>query len=140
MSDQKVINKSLVAFSNFVGAAVIFGVIASIVGAIILGSNLSSGNLSSLPWGIILVYLGAGLIGLGIMGAFLRQTARVIVEGMGGNLFEGEEKESANEGMPASFGKLTTGQYNEWINAGQPELTSWDGEASSFDNWLASKK
>jgi hypothetical protein len=140
MTNKQTVNNSLVSFSNFIGAAVIVGVIAAIVGAIILGTSMSSGDLTALPWGIILAYLGAGLAGLGIAGSFLRQTARVIVEGMGGNLFEGADPAILDDGLPASIGKLTTQQYNAWINAGQPDLNTWDGQPSHFNEWLASKK
>jgi hypothetical protein len=85
------INKSLTGFTNLIGTAFGFGILSGTIGAIVLGSALGDGGGSGLLWGIVLIYLGAGLIGLSIMGAFLRQTARVIVEGLGENISGGEE-------------------------------------------------
>jgi hypothetical protein len=96
------INKSLSTFSNFIGASLISGVLSGLVGAIVLGTSLGSGGGAGLLWGIVFIYLGAGLIGLSILGAFLRQTARVIVEGLGGNITSSPEN------------LLTASQYDDW--------------------------
>jgi hypothetical protein len=128
-------NKSLSSFTNFIGASLISGILSGLVGAIVLGTALGGGGGTGLLWGIVLIYLGAGLIGLSIMGAFLRQTARVIVEGLGGNISEGED---VNASRPENV--LTAGQYDDWINAGQPDLTTWNGETASFQEWLAGRK
>jgi len=134
------VNKSLTAFTTFIGASLIFGIVSGLIGAIVLSYALGGGGGSGLLWGIILIYLGAGLIGLSLMGAFLRQTARVVVEGMDGNLFEGVSNVNSTDGAPASLGKLTSRQCDAWINAGQPDLSTWDGRPWTFDNWLDTQK
>lgn len=127
------INKSLSTFTNFIGASLISGILSGLVGVIVLVTALSGAGGAGLLWGIVLIYLGAGLAGLSIMGAFLRQTARVIVEGLGGNISEG-----AATARPENV--LTAGQYDDWINAGEPDMATWDGETASFQDWLAGRK
>lgn len=137
MNAQK-INNSLTAFSSFIQNAMIGGVALLLLGSIIFGTNLSSGNLAAVSWGVIFFYLGSGLIGLSVVGSFLRQTARVIVEGMGGNITEASGKGSGSS-SGSKVGKLTNKQYDAWVQAGKPDTNTWDGEPLSFDDWLASR-
>ena len=48
--------------------------------------NTNSYDVVSFGWATGFIYIGSGLLGLGVIGMFLRQTARVIVDGLGGTL------------------------------------------------------
>jgi hypothetical protein len=48
--------------------------------------NTNSYDDVGLTWATGFIYIGCVLISLGVIGMFLRQTARVIVEGLGGRL------------------------------------------------------
>lgn len=134
------INRSLAGFSSFIQASSFSGIIVLLLGAIVLGSNLGEGNLSGISWGIVFCYLGSGLVGLSILGAFLRQTARVVVEGLGGILAEHANVVNSDGISSGSLlGKLTFKQYDAWIEAGKPPISTWDGEPSSFDDWLSNR-
>lgn len=147
-------NYSLTAFSNFITASSAIGGISLIAGVIFLHSG-SIVNPQLWLIGAGLSYLGATGIALACAGWFLRQTARAIVEGMGGTIKElgsasplpmvATSKTSTrygsawDESNQPSMGSLTFGQYDAWIAAGKPDTSTWDGEAASFDDWLSNR-
>lgn len=73
-------------------------------------------NPTVLALGVFLAYASSSAIGLAVVGAFLRQTAKVVVRGMGGNLHEFGSSVSdisfivrnvASESQNQSFGQIT---------------------------------
>lgn len=129
------VNSSLASFSGFIQGAVIGGIALLLLGAVVFGNNLTGGSMAGLSWGIIFCYLGSGLLGLSILGSFLRQTARVIVEGLDGNLNESDDNGHGYR-SGSKLDKLTFKQQNAWVEAGKPDIDTWDGEGPSFDDWL----
>jgi hypothetical protein len=79
-------NNSLKAFSTFIQTAWILGLLSIAIGVIWLINASQSYDLTGVSWSFVLIYLGSGLIGFGVIGMFLRQTAKVIVDGLGGTV------------------------------------------------------
>jgi hypothetical protein len=146
MSQRKTINAALASFSEFIRTSLWIGVIATFIGAFLYGSNSSSGDFPAMIWGIVLIYFGSGLFGLSIVGMFLRQTARVIVEGLGGNLVEvasalpgnSTQNSDGSERVPGLW-KLSGPQKVIWEEKGRPDLGSWDGNLKTFNSWIESQ-
>lgn len=142
-------NQSLKAFSGVIQVCAILGTVSLLVGIIWMFNALKVGDLSAISITLSLTYGGSGLIGLAIAGAFLRQTAKVIVEGLGGSIEIPEESNALDlsstmsdsateEGL--SF-KLTTRQYDAWISAGQPSLKAYAKSGQQdFMLWLEQNK
>ncbi len=78
-------NNSLSSFSRFIQTAWILGLLFLLIGLILL-FNTRSYDSAGLAWSVALIYIGSGLISFGIIGMFLRQTAKVIVDGLGGTV------------------------------------------------------
>ena len=84
-------NQSLAQFQNIVVLDLVVGGIAFVIGLIVIllnsGYNL---NLQAIGNGIILVYLGSGLLALGVFASLLRLTAASIIEGVAISLREAQ--------------------------------------------------
>ncbi len=102
--------------------------------------------------------IGVTLLGLSIFSAFLRITAKAIIEGLGGNLVNSglaviapatstnsTSSDSATSAPvkpyvsgPDSWQQLSGREYKAWQAAGQPNLKSWDEAGRpDFLSWLA---
>ena len=138
MGNSKKLNNSLKAFSRAITVSTAVGIGTSLLGLALLAFSLAGTGILTLTWGVLFLYIGSGLIGLAIAGLFLRQTARVIVEGMGGNIFEGETAEERNS-ENAAHSILKSAEYSEWIDAGQPDLSTWNSD-QPFNEWLEKQK
>lgn len=135
MTAQK-LNNSLATFKRYIE-----GLLWTGIGLFVLGSIL---GFFTGGFGILVIYIGATLISLSILGSFLRQTARAIIEGLDGNTTEApEEIEPKVERLGTEFeglaSKLTYRQLVDWEKAGRPDLLTWDGQPSTFYAWLANK-
>jgi hypothetical protein len=148
------INTSLASFGSLIKGLAIWGVIAILVGLLSVASSRSS-EASAAPGmliGALLIYVGSGLLGLAIFGAFLRITAKSIIEGLGGNLSvtglqnqpsAAVDSNSAveariNAGPSDAWQSLSGKEYKAWQAAGQPDLRAWDQAGRpEFSSWLA---
>jgi hypothetical protein len=151
-------NKSLKAFSSVIQVCAIFGSLSLVIGVIWMANSLSEGDFSSLSLTLSLAYGGSGLIGLAIAGAFLRHTAKVIVEGLGGtieiettdNEVVTSEMQPSSEYSPSGISssspkvstkKLSQGQYDAWVTSGKPDLAKFGGTSQDdFFEWLSKNK
>jgi hypothetical protein len=153
----KKINASLAQFSKFISTCLIGGTLSLFLGIVLFFLNSETVN----PLGIFSAgfsfYLSSMAFGLAIVGAFLRQTARVIVEGLDGNLREdafgletsGSEaaantsdtpKVQAQPMTPADLlrirlGWLSGAERARWESLGSPDISAWDGSIK-FDKWI----
>jgi hypothetical protein len=140
------VNTSLASFSAYIKGTGLFGLAFIGIGLFILIVNASGINPSAIGFGVFFIYLGATLAGLSVTGWFLRQTGKLIVEGLGGSIYEGEGGEtktaSASGTLPGAtqeklIGSLTTRQYDAWIDANEPGLETWnEAGRPDFDSWL----
>lgn len=151
-------NKSLAKFSSFISSSAVVGAIALFIGIAIFVLNQDSTNPSTIFFAAFSLYLSSTSFGLAIVGSFLRQTAMVIVEGMGGNLNELEYSQpdysasnsemktmakSEVEDLPLTasdihkirVGWLSNNERARWEYLGRPDLSTWDGK-STFDKWV----
>lgn len=151
-------NQSLKAFSRVIQSCGIIGSISLLIGSIWLTVSVNDGNFAGLGLPFVLTYMGSGLIGLAIAGQFLRHTAKVIVEGLGGTIeiedIENEVATSGHEtsseyspsGMPSSSPKvstkkLTQAEWDAWVTSGKPDLGKFGGTTQAhFFDWLAKNK
>ena len=147
-------NASLARFSNTITALALIGILIAFIGGIVFA--MADGDITVIVNAVGLLYLGSGLIGLSIFGAFLRTTAAAIVEGLGGNINITESAPIATPsglGSPATeasspmggpdsktvfkslsgaelekavFKTLYNYQRKDWIDAGSPDLAEWD--------------
>ena len=78
-------NNSLGTFSIFIQTVWTLGLLFLVIGLILL-FNTSSYDEVGVAWSISIIYIGSALISFGIIGMFLRQTAKIIVEGLGGSI------------------------------------------------------
>lgn len=138
----KNINESLAKFSNFIGAAFTYGSVGLVFGLIVFFVAFSSPNPLVLGVSILLVYGSINALGLAVVGAFLRQTAKVIVEGLAGNLAEGDSaadlsftSEALTNAQDARASELSMMQRVQWEENGRPNLSDWDGSIK-FTTWL----
>ena len=81
-------NTSLARFSSFISGCVVAGVVTFLLGVILLAAGGNSFNVIAVTFGSVSIYLSSLAFGLAVIGALLRQTAKVVVEGLGGNLSE----------------------------------------------------
>jgi hypothetical protein len=79
-------NNSLRSFSIFIQTVWIVGLFSIAAGGFWLFNATQSYDLVGVSWSFALIYFGSGLISFGVIGMFLRQTARVIVDGLGGSV------------------------------------------------------
>lgn len=140
-------NQSLARFSGLIGALAGLGLLLTFVGILMVAMNSGySMNMTAIINGVVFLYIGGGLIGLAIFGAFLRITATSIIEGLGGNvnIFASRQPQQMQRG-PVLTGPLSTpetktstrsGAYNEdeeflslsfeerhaWVTSGGPDL------------------
>ncbi|MDE2386677.1 MAG: hypothetical protein KGL77_03170 [Actinomycetales bacterium] len=152
-------NNSLATFTNAInglliggGALFLIGLIATFANRMDFGATLVGG---------VLIYISSGLIGLAIFGAFLRITAKAIIEGLGGNLAVSDlqayvapapapqaaasneqhvhaPKRAVNTGPSDGWQQLTGKEYKAWQAAGEPNLRPWDEAGRpDFMTWLS---
>lgn len=150
------INNSLASFGSLIKGLTIWGIIAIVVGILSFSGSRSSDASAALGLilGTLLMYVGFGLIGLAIFGAFLRVTAKSIIEGLGGNLtVSGTQNQpsAAADANPAVEDRINAGpsdawqslsgkEYKAWQAAGQPDLRAWDAAGRpDFLTWLNSR-
>jgi hypothetical protein len=139
------VNFSLAAFSRFISGSLMAGVgsIVLSLGLIFSGSLSAQPNIGLVGFGIFCMYLGVTLLGLSLAGWFLRQTARTIVEGLGGNLFEsapGAARVQNATPQDAIVSKLRKNELEAWIAAGSPSTASWVDPDETFLTWLSRQK
>ena len=139
-------NQSLKAFTRFVDTSTIAGAIATIVGLAVSFANLFVGA--------VILYIGILALALGIIARFLRQTALIIVEGLGGTIeidysapttvFSIDQfRENAKEGWSEDelSGLLPKNLYDAWIKQNKPSLKKFAASnEDSFYDWLLSQK
>jgi hypothetical protein len=65
---------------------VVAGVALLLIGLFVFATSVNSGNSFAGISSIFLLYAGSGLIGISILGNLLVRAAKVVVEGLGGNL------------------------------------------------------
>lgn len=151
----KNINNSLTKFSDFIGILVLVGVIGLVVGVMVFFAATNSLDPVALGLAVLLIYVSVAALGLAAVGAFLRQTARVIVEGMNGNLLEtdlsaeditfssvGPSRDESGNKLPVDraiheqrLAALTSYERSKWEHARRPDLSDWDGSIK-FATWL----
>lgn len=149
------INTSLASFGSLIKGLTIWGIIAILVGLLSVASSRSSEASAALGMliGVLLIYVGSGLLGLAIFGAFLRITAKSIIEGLGGNVETGglDPKSTESWGqrnLPARemrdsagvrlWKHLSEAEQAEWREAGEPDLRPWnEAGRPDFSSWLA---
>ena len=139
-------NESLKSFSTFIDAATIAGAIGTVIGFIVVFSNPLIG--------LAILYLGTLALSLSLIARFLRKTATIIVEGLGGTIdidytptlkvFNiSEFRLSAAEGWSEAelSDLLPKNLYDAWIKNHKPSLKSFaDSKEDSFFDWLVSQK
>ncbi len=151
------VNQSLKSFGNAITGLVVTGLSLLFIGFFIVLINVAGyePNVGWVAFGAIMLYAGSGLVGLGIFGAFLKITAKAIVEGLGGSIYEYADEDIASPNfepqvsgeqiLPSdvelpdeSLGEqLTPSQKEQWIAAGKPDLRTWfDSPSSNFRRWL----
>jgi hypothetical protein len=86
-------NRSLVSFRSGTTTMIAFGLVLGLIGAIALQSDSESAVLSAAALG----YLSQFLLALGFGGKLLIATAKVIVEGLSGNIREIDEYEQESD-------------------------------------------
>jgi hypothetical protein len=142
------INYSLARFGNLITGLALGGILLALIGFIVIATHQGYDfDVSAIMNGVALAYLGSGLVGLAIFGAFLRITATSIIEGLGGTI-ETQLPEPAqpvedavDQGGVKLWQYLTDGEYSAWLAAGEPDLSSWDAAGRpKFKAWLANQK
>ena len=143
------INNSLRSFTRFIQTVMILGPVGIVVGTVWLISATSAYNIASMSLALGLIYIGGGLLSLGIIGLFLRQTASVIVDGLGGTLRITDSqplsptRDSDSSKSPERLlgGSLTAREYGAWLEAGEPDLSDYDkAKHPDFVDWLSNQK
>jgi hypothetical protein len=81
-------NHSLSALTSLIKLCAYGGLSLVVIGVFWLSSALSNGGATDWSIPLLLTYAGASLVGIAIMGALLRHTAKVVVEGLGGSIKE----------------------------------------------------
>lgn len=154
-------NQSLAKFSGFISAMIAIGLIGLVGGGLFFVAGATAFEPVPIGFAVFLVYVSSSAIGLAVVGAFLRQTAKVIVEGLNGNLNESgfiAENISFTSGRaepsvpspprePLSkealtdlrSGWLSVGERGQWSAAGRPDLADWDGSIK-FATWLKAQQ
>lgn len=154
-------NVSLARLSSFITWMFVVGSVVLLAGLVIILIVVSSDSLDTrlLLVGTALIYLGAGAIGIAAVSAFWRQIAKVIVDGLGGNLYEyasgdsypqqqrtpsntqgysGSQDTFGSEATEGSLGvALTPAEDLAHKAMGSPELSAWGGSVG-FSKWLKS--
>ncbi len=131
------VNYSLQRFGNAITALVLSGAGIALIGLVLMMAN--STNPSGFLWatlGALFIYLGSGLIGLGIFGAFLKITAKAIIEGLGGSISESADTYAGNAfaGVPASH-TPDRSMATEKPGAQTEPASAPRNSASSVDSW-----
>lgn len=139
------VNFSLAAFSRFISGSLIAGAVSLVIslGLMFAGAMSAKPNFGLVGLGIFCMYLGVTLLGLSLAGWFLRQTARTIVEGLGGNLDESATGSMlAQNTLPqdAIISRLRKNEIDAWIVAGSPSTASWVDPDETFLTWLSRQK
>ncbi len=141
-------NQSLKAFTRYVETSTIVGVVATIVGGAVTFANLFVG--------VGILYVGTMALALGLIARFFRQTALIIVEGLGGSIeidysapsapttvfWLDEFRQNAKDGWSEEelSGLLPKNMYDSWVKQNMPSLRKF--AASKDDNffeWLHSQ-
>ncbi len=138
------INQSLARFHNLITGLVVWGAILALIGLIVIATHQGYDfDAAAILNGVSLAYVGSGLIGLAIFGAFLRITATSIIEGLGGNLLVSVEDSAAilstrNRDTDSDIANsLTDSQWAAWKTSGSPKLDRWVAAGSpDFRTWL----
>ena len=118
------VNESLAKFSSAINGLFAGGGITLALGLVVFLSGGSSPL--GLIFGVLFLYIGSGLIALGIFGAFLRITAKAVIEGLGGNLHVDLNSNLANSAHDEVYKTLSPEQKTDWESAGRPNLKAWD--------------
>ena len=131
-------NESLRVFSSFIKSMFVIGIV-TLVGTFL---PLVGGNV---PIAMFFGYTCSLTIGLGIIGVFLRQTANIIVEGLGGSIRIASESQSGQGVYDLDpdldelelAGKLWPKDFEKWKNAGMPSLKEFARSGNrSLHDWL----
>jgi hypothetical protein len=118
------VNESLAKFSSAINGLLFGGGVALTLGLFVFLSGGSSPL--GLVFGVLFLYIGSGLIALGIFGAFLRITAKAVIEGLGGNFHVDFVSKPVNSLNDEVYNSLSTEQKQDWESAGRPNLKAWD--------------
>lgn len=120
-------NVSLRSFSNVILGLTMLGILGVFIAFVTFYVQLNdySPDLGALYVAAAFGYVGGGLIGLAIFGAFLRITAKAIIEGLGGNIETAEEDESSSLTHAELVDGLTEEELLAWEKAGKPNLAPW---------------
>ena len=135
-------NESLKSFSSFIDITTIAGIVVTLIGIIVAFSNSLIG--------FAILYLGTLALSLSLVARFLRKTASIIVEGLGGTIevdygfFDLDEfRQSAKEGWSEEelAGLLPKHLYDAWIRRQKPSLNAFaKSNIDSFFAWLENQK
>lgn len=131
-------NESLRAFSSFITTMFVIGGVTFMLAFF----GIAGGNL---PLAVFFGYICSLAIGLGLVALFLRQTAKIIVEGLGGSIRVSSESQSGqgvydldpNLDEIELAGKLWPKDFEKWKNAGMPSLKEFAKSGNrSLHDWL----
>lgn len=77
-------NKAMARFSSIVAANMILGALLFVIGLIVIAVNLTGyyPDFKAVGNGVLMVYVGGGLVSIGIFASLLQITAASIVEGV----------------------------------------------------------
>ena len=149
------INESLARFSSLISVLAITGLIGLVVAGFVFFAGVSNLNPEALGVALFLSYAAGSALSLAVFGVFLRLTAKVIVEGMNGNVVEqsfpaaditfhadDSNPEDVDKALLVAASKhdrvlksLTNHQRSKWQRARRPDLSDYDGSIS-FSIWL----
>jgi hypothetical protein len=130
-------NDSLRAFSSFITTSLVIGILC-----LMIAFFNSFGNT---PIALLFVYISSLALGLAVVAVFLRQTAKIIVEGLGGSVRISNQSQGGQGiyDLDPSLdeielaGKLWPKDFEKWKNAGMPSLKEFAKSGNrSLHDWL----